>query len=234
MEALSTSWPLFGLHLSTPRLELRAITDEDLPAFQAAALAGIHEPGRSPFSFPWTDVPDAELPANMARHVWRTRAQTRTEDWTLSFGVWHEGDLVGMQDLMARDFADLRTVSTGSWLTRTAQGRGIGTEMRTAVVLYAFDYLGAEVAESDAASWNHSSLGVSHAVGYQDNGVTRRMWAGQSQEVQLVRLTPGQLRRPEWQLEVAGHDALASFLHLPEAALAPPGREPVAVRSTME
>lgn len=234
MDALTDSWPIFGLHLSTPRLELRAITDEDLPAFQAAGLSGIHEPGRSPFSHPWTDVPDAELPANMARHIWRVRAQTRPEDWTLPLGVWHEGDLVGMQDLMARDFTDLRTVSTGSWLTRSAQGRGIGTQMRTAVLLYAFDHLGAEVAESEAVSWNLSSLGVSRALGYGDNGVSRKMWAGISQEAQQVRLTPELLQRPDWELKVIGHDAVASFLGLPEAAQAVPGREPDAVRSTME
>lgn len=234
MDALTDSWPLFGLHLSTPRLELRAVTDEDLPAFQAAGLSGIHEPGRSPFSHPWTDVPDAELPANMARHVWRTRAQTQPGDWTLSFGVWHEGELVGMQDLLGQDFARMRLVTTGSWLTRSAQGRGIGTEMRTAVVLYAFDHLGAQVAESDAASWNLSSLGVSRAVGYEDNGVTRRMWGDSAQEVQRVRLTSELLRRPDWSLQVTGHDAVASFLGLPESAQAVPGREPVAVRSTME
>lgn len=124
MDALTDSWPLFGLHLSTPRLQLRAISGQDLPAFQAAALGSIHDPGRSPFSFPWTDVPDSELPANMARHVWRTRAQTQPEDWTLSFGVWHEDELVGMQDLLARDFGRMRLVSSGSWLSRSAQGGG--------------------------------------------------------------------------------------------------------------
>lgn len=106
--------------------------------------------------------------------------------------------------------------------------------MRAAVVLYAFDHLGAEVAESDAASWNLSSLGVSRALGYEDDGVTRRMWGGTSQEVQRVRLTPELLHRPEGELKVVGHDAVASFLGLPDAVQAVPGREPVAVRSTME
>lgn len=106
--------------------------------------------------------------------------------------------------------------------------------MRIAVLLYAFDHLGAEVAESEAAGWNLSSRGVSRALGYGDNGVSRKMWAGISQEAQQVRLTPELLQRPDWELKVIGHDAVASFLGLPEAAQAVPGREPAAVRSTME
>lgn len=160
MDEITAAWPLFGLRLATPRLVLRPITDEDLPAFTAAARSGIHDPARNPFSYPWTAAPDGELPANMARHVWRTRAETSPARWTLPFGVWHEGELVGAQDLVSTDFATLRTVSTGSWLCHSAQGQGIGTEMRTAVVLYAFDHLGAEAAETEAANWNEATLRV--------------------------------------------------------------------------
>ncbi|GAP55455.1 hypothetical protein AHiyo6_20200, partial [Arthrobacter sp. Hiyo6] len=35
-----------------------------------------------------------------------------------------------------------------------------------AVALYAFDYLGAELATSEAAVWNQQSLGVSRSLGY--------------------------------------------------------------------
>lgn len=214
MDEMTSAWPLFGLRLATPRLVLRPLTDADIPALVAAAQSGIHDPGRSPFSHPWTSVPDTELPGNMAVHVWRTRAQTTAAQWTLPFGVWHDGELVGVQDLVAADFGTLRTVSTGSWLRQSAQGRGIGTEMRTAVVLYAFDHLGAEIAESEAATWNRASLGVSRAVGYLPNGTTRKSCGGSAQDVQLLRLVPEGLRRPSWTLGVEGHDAVASFLGL--------------------
>ncbi len=211
---MTSAWPLFALRLATPRLVLRPITDDHIPAFIAAAQSGIHDPARSPFSYPWTSVPADELPANMALHVWRTRARTTAAQWTLPFGVWNEGELVGMQDLVAADFGTLRTVSTGSWLRQSAQGRGIGTEMRTAVVLYAFDHLGAEVAETEAASWNTASLAVSRAVGYAPNGSTRKSWGGNAQDVQHLRLEPQELNRPAWTLEVGGHDGVASFLGL--------------------
>ncbi len=40
-------------------------------------------------------------------------------------------------------------------------------------MLFAFDHLRAEVAESDAAVWNKASLGISYSLGYQDTGLRR-------------------------------------------------------------
>ena len=212
MMTMSSIWPLFDLTLATPRLELRPITDLDIPAAVDAARSGIHPPGKSPFSIPWTELPDDELGPNMARWYWRCRAECTPENWTLLLGIWHEGQFVGCQDIRARDFASLRTVTTGSWLKQSLQGRGLGKEMRAAVVLWAFDWLGAEVAESEAADWNGASLGVSRALGYEPNGTTRKMWGTEVHTVQRVRLTPDTFIRPEWDLKVHGHEAAAKFL----------------------
>jgi RimJ/RimL family protein N-acetyltransferase len=84
--------------------------------------------------------------------------------------------------------------------------------MRAAVVSYAFDYLKAEVAESEAAGWNERSLGVSRSLGYELNGITRASWGGKMQEVQKVRVTPATFKRPDWTLQVQGHEATARFL----------------------
>ncbi len=102
----------------------------------------------------------------------------------------------------AKDFALLKTVSTGSWLKQSVQGRGLGKEMRAAVVLWAFDWLGADVAESEAADWNAASLGVSRALGYEPNGTTRKAWGTQVETVQKVRVTPATFKRPDWTLQV--------------------------------
>lgn len=215
MITLIDLWPPFGLVLETPRLVLRPVRDDDIPAVVEAALGGIHPPERSPFSFPWTDVPADELPANTARHYWRQRADFTPESWGLAFGVWLGASFLGIQDLAVKNFSSLRTVGTGSWLKRSAQGKGFGKEMRAAVVSFAFDYLGAEVAESDAAEWNHQSLGVSRALGYQPNGVFRDAWSdGKLTTVQRVRLVPEQYKRPDWELKVAGHRKFASFLRV--------------------
>ncbi|MFF1253122.1 GNAT family N-acetyltransferase [Pseudarthrobacter sp. NPDC058329] len=214
MPDLTAIWPLFDLTLTTPRLVLRPIADPDIPDAVAAAAGGIHEAGRNPFSTPWTEISADELGHNMARWYWRCRAECTPESWTLLLGIWHEGTFVGCQDVGAKDFARLKTVSTGSWLTQSVQGRGLGKEMRAAVALYAFDWLGAEVAESEAASWNESSLGVSRSLGYEQNGITRKAWGDKVQTVQHVRLTPGTFKRPDWTLEVQGHERAAKFLDI--------------------
>jgi RimJ/RimL family protein N-acetyltransferase len=172
----------------------------------------VHEPGRNPFSNPWTEIPANELGANMAQWYWRCRGNMSPQDWTLLLGIWHGDEFVGCQDIAAKDFATLKTVTTGSWLRQSVQGRGLGKEMRAAVALYAFDWLGAEVAESEAAIWNQQSLGVSRSLGYELNGVTRAVWGGKAQEVQNVRLTPATFKRPDWTLQVKGHEPTAKHL----------------------
>ncbi|MFM9274848.1 GNAT family N-acetyltransferase [Pseudarthrobacter sp. NKDBFgelt] len=214
MTSPNAVWPLFDLTLATPRLELRPIQDHEIPAAVAAARTGIHEPGRNPFSTPWTELPAEELGPNMARWYWRCRAECTPDSWTLLLGIWHKGEFIGCQDVGAKKFATLKTVSTGSWLRQNVQGRGLGKEMRAAVALYAFDWLGAEVAESEAADWNEGSLGVSRSLGYELNGITRKAWGTRVETVQHVRLTPDSFKRPDWTLRVGGHEAAANFLNI--------------------
>ncbi|GAA3405131.1 GNAT family N-acetyltransferase [Pseudarthrobacter polychromogenes] len=214
MTSPNAVWPLFDLTLATPRLELRPIQDHEIPAAVAAARTGIHEPGRNPFSTPWTELPAEELGPNMARWYWRCRAECTPDSWTLLLGIWHKGEFIGCQDVGAKEFATLKTVSTGSWLRQNVQGRGLGKEMRAAVALYAFDWLGAEVAESEAADWNEASLGVSRSLGYELNGITRKAWGTRVETVQHVRLTPDSFKRPDWTLRVGGHEAASKFLKI--------------------
>ncbi|MBT8162603.1 MULTISPECIES: GNAT family N-acetyltransferase [Arthrobacter] len=214
MTMLEDVWPLFRLRLSTPRLMLRPLHDEDIPSCIEAAASGIHDPDRSPFAAPWTDAPVEELPGNLARYVWQQRAACTRAEWNINFGVWtHEGQFLGTQDVGATDFVTLRTVGTGSWLRRSAQGQGFGTEMRTAVLLWAFDWLDAECAVTGAVDWNHGSLGVSRRLGYLPNGekrVTTR--PGVVERELLMRLTADELRRPDWTLGVDGAVAANEFL----------------------
>lgn len=57
-------WAPFGLRVRCGPLELRAITDDDLPELADLALGGVHEPDRMPFHVAWTDAPPAGLPRN--------------------------------------------------------------------------------------------------------------------------------------------------------------------------
>lgn len=202
---LEDAWPLFRLRLRTPRLELRLARDEDLGSLVESALAGIHDPGVMPFAMPWTDADPDEQARGIARHVWRQRVESSPDDWTLLFAIRHEGAAIGLQDVRGHRFPTRRTISTGSWLTASKQGLGLGTEMRAAVLAFAFDHLGAEVAETSSADWNGSSQGVTRRLGYRDNGVGRIEARPGEMELDVrFRLEREWFVRPEWTLEVEG------------------------------
>jgi len=194
----SPHWPLAGLRLRTPRLELRWPSLEDLDRLVALAAAGVHDPQVQPFSAAWTDVAAAELPARSLRFFWSQWASWEPANWELSFAVVHQGDVVGVQALKAADFAILREVHTGSWIGRRYQGRGIGTEMRAAVLSLAFDDLHAEHARSTAHSDNAASLGVSRKLGYVDDGVDHLVVRGHAIKARRLLLDRAtwQARRP--------------------------------------
>jgi RimJ/RimL family protein N-acetyltransferase len=163
-------WPLFDLRVRTPRLELRLV-DDDLAVELAGVLGGgVHDPATMPFTIPFTDQPSPRLERSALQHWWRARWEWAREKWDLSLAVICDGQAVGTQGLHAENFATLRTVSTGSWLGQPHQGKGIGKEMRAAVLHLAFEGLEAVVAYSGAYEDNAASLGVSRALGYEANG----------------------------------------------------------------
>lgn len=213
MIRLSDVWPLFGLELHTPRLSLTPVRDEQLPELVDAVLAGIHDPAVMPFGVPWTDAPQDLLIRETVKHQWRQRLAMEPGSWTINFAVQFEGRVVGMQDVSARDFQLLRTVHSGSWLTQSVQGRGLGKEMRAAILLFAFDDLGAAAALSEAADWNAASLGVSHSLGYEPNGVSELVARpGEVTRQVHLRLQADRFNRPEWKLGVNGLERVLPLL----------------------
>jgi RimJ/RimL family protein N-acetyltransferase len=168
--ALVDRWPLFGLRIRTPRVELRYPDDDLCLALAELAARGVHDPAVMPFGFPWTDAPADELPRNSLQFLWRMRAELSAAKWAMDFAVLVDGEVVGAQGVTASDFATRRVVETGSWLGIAHQGRGIGTEMRRAVLHLAFDGLGAAYAESGAWEDNAASLAVTRKLGYEQVG----------------------------------------------------------------
>ena len=123
-----------------------------------------------PFSIPWTRKPPGELEQGVAQFIWSRRATLTADDWGLPFIVLEAGQPIGIQDIFAKSFLVARTVETGAWLTRSAQGRGIGLEMRAAVLHLAFDALRAAEAISGSYADNPRSEAVSRKAGYVPNG----------------------------------------------------------------
>ena len=204
---------MFALTLRTPRLELHPVRDDDLRGLADAALAGIHDPGRSPFGVPWTDAPREHLAGNIAQYQWGLRTRVAPGDWHVAFAIVLDGVVVGSQDLSVAGFAMRRTVETGSWLTASAQGQGLGKEMRAAALMFAFDQLGADYAETSAAAWNAASIGVSRSLGYTPNGVHRAVRReGQVGDEVHYRLAKDAMQRPSWTLQVAGFEPVRALL----------------------
>ena len=164
---MSRYWPLFDLRVRTPRVVLRPITDDDLDALCDLALRGVHDPGHmAGFTTPWTDLTPRRAGAGQPAVRVAAYADWTVDDWSLGLGAWEDGVLVGRQDVFAQSFPLLRSVETGSWVGLEPQGRGLGKELRSAVLHLAFEGLGAEQAVAAAFADNGRSLGVTRALGY--------------------------------------------------------------------
>ena len=182
-------FPLVGLRLTTPRLELRLPSLDELAELADLAAGGVHEPDTTPFIVPWTDAPPVEVARSVIHYYWRQLGAWAPNDWSLNFTVFCDGTVLGQQTIGARDFAITRQVRTGSWLGRRYQGQGIGTEMRAAVLHLAFVGLDADEAMSGAFVHNSASLSVSRKLGYEPNGYQRHAIRGAMTVEHRLRLT---------------------------------------------
>ncbi|NUL48095.1 GNAT family N-acetyltransferase [Cellulosimicrobium funkei] len=221
-------WPLFGLRLESGALELRTVHDGDLPAHLAAVNEGIHEAaGTNPFGpNRWSSAPAEDIARNAMHDIWRNRAETDRDRWTIQLGIWDHGAtdhgrrstgrLVGNIVVRAAGFPVTRTVDTGSWITRSAQGRGLGRRARAMALVLAFDHLGAEHATTECAAWNHGSRRVTESLGYEPQGSSVQDWGGEAVEVLGYRLGPERFVRPAEDVAVTGAAAVRHQLGIHE------------------
>lgn len=216
--ALRDLWPLYDLRVRTGELELRYPTEAELPAFADIIESGLHSKTEMPFGLAWTDSPTAQR--NRESYQWwmGSRARWSVENWVLTLGVWERDVAVGFQDVRADQFLTFRTVHTGSWLGMPFQGRGIGKQMRQAVLGLAFDHLGARVAETSAFLDNHASNHVSLGVGYERNGLGELAPHGVPRPTQNFRMTlDGWRSRERPEISVDGLDSCRHLFGLEPA-----------------
>jgi len=183
-------WPLFDLRVRTPNLELRLPTDDDLLELVRVARAGIVDPDRTVFLVPWHKLPSPAFERQFLLHWWGDRSKWSPTAWSLGLAVLKDGQPIGVQELMARDFAIKRVINSGSWLGREFQGQGLGTEARAAILALAFTGLGAEAAESGYISGNAASARVSQKLGYRVTGDEVFAIDGKRELEIKVRCTP--------------------------------------------
>ncbi|HEU4566781.1 MAG TPA: GNAT family protein, partial [Marmoricola sp.] len=167
-----------------------------------------------PMSFYEPD-PDLRV-ARWLQAIWRGRGRVEPDFWRLYFAVLVDGRPVGMQDLVGAGFSTFGTVSSFSWLAADQRGRGLGREMRAAILHLAFDGLGAREATSEAFVDNRASNAISQRLGYEPDGSD---WATRQGEAALLhrwRLTRGRWekhRRSD--IELHGVEACRGVLPLP-------------------
>jgi RimJ/RimL family protein N-acetyltransferase len=204
-DALAAAWPVFALRIRSEHLVLRLPTDDDLVALCEVARAGIHPPDEMPFGMPWSVRPSPDFERGFLQHHWMTRAEWSPDDWRLNLMVEHDGRPIGSQSIWGRAFPVHRTVETGSWLGQAHQGRGLGKEMRSAGLGFAFDGLGARIARSSAFLDNARSNAVSRSLGYDDNGFGALAPQGVSRTTREFRMTEeGWRSRPRPPVTIQG------------------------------
>ena len=144
------AWPLHGIRLRTADLDLQVMTEADLPH---ALRRSCPTTSRSnPHATTYAGLDDrANRRAILAQGYWRALGMWSPDDWALPFVVrsrrrgrrraqWLEGP----------DWRADRTVDSSSWLVAPARGRGLGKQMRAAVLALAFGPLRADAAISSA------------------------------------------------------------------------------------
>src|SRR5690349_13080334 len=192
-------WPLHGIRLRTAELDLRVMTEADLPTLCELLPDDLQ---MNPHATTYAGPDDrANRRAVLLQGYWRALGMWSPDDWALPFVV-RAGDgvsgasgahsasgasgVLGVQWLEGPDWRADRTVDSSSWLVPAARGRGLGTQMRAAVLALAFDRLGASAAISSAVVDNGASLGVSRALGYRETH--RSVLEHSGEALQHVRL----------------------------------------------
>jgi hypothetical protein len=92
---LADLWPLYGLTVATPRLELRLPREEELAELADLAGRGVHPPGERPFLTPWTEGGPAERARFVLHWHWHQLASWEVASWELGLGVFLDRRPIG-------------------------------------------------------------------------------------------------------------------------------------------
>jgi RimJ/RimL family protein N-acetyltransferase len=187
---LADAVPLFSIRVRSARLELRLPHPDELPALASAAASGIHLPGERPFlggpgETAWALLPPQERAMSLIQWNLAALGSWRPAKWRLELGVFLDGQPIGVQAVHAEHYAITRQVTTGSWLRLDHHGKGLGTEMREAVLALVFDHLDGAWARTCTYDHNKASNRVSEKLGYRPDGLD--VVAKQDGQAHLVR-----------------------------------------------
>lgn len=187
MDELEHMWPPFQLRIIWGEIELRVARERDLVGL-ARAADDIYEGTETPFTRAWSDEPTPVREKSALRHHWSALANIQPEKWDIHLVVVFQGKPIGVQSIHSTDFPQIRTVRTGSWITRSMQGKGIGTRVRRMILQLCFESLNARRAETSAYLDNKPSQSVTEKLGYERNGIEEMSPYGKPREAQRYLL----------------------------------------------
>jgi RimJ/RimL family protein N-acetyltransferase len=187
-------------HLETERLVLRCYDPEDAPA----VFAAVNESRAFLMRYlPWPETAHLTLAASEASMREKRGRYDLLQDLTM--GMFHRADgrLVGGTGLHAVGHSvidwDLGLLQIGYWLHVNETGNGYVTEAARELTRFAFEDLGAEKVEIRAQPDNAPSRAVAERLGYQLEGVLRRVarQGGVMRDLAVYGMTrPDFLERP--------------------------------------
>lgn len=165
------AFPVMGLSIRTDRVELRLPTDKEIDTLAHKNISEVLTPDTQHFfRHTWNTLPSPELERQFIQHNWHTRASWQPDDWTLGMFVFLDNDPIGVIDITGREFSRSRTVVSGSWILPEYRGKGLGREIRAAIIGFAFSKLEAAECRSAADPDNVPSNKVSLSLGYVQDG----------------------------------------------------------------
>ncbi|WP_201521679.1 GNAT family N-acetyltransferase [Gulosibacter hominis] len=224
MLTLEDLFPPYQLQIRCGDVEMRVLRDDDIPEIVELIRSGITDASLPmPFLADWHALPFQlgvvdQQPAHSLSWWWQQRATVAADNWKLPLIVRRGGVAVGMQDVMAEDFPQRRSIESGSWLASKWHGQGIGTRMRQMMVALAFDELDALECRSGYIEGNAASAAVSRKTGYVDVGARRIVQRNGGELVggieHEVCVTPATFIRPTEPIEISGADALRRFFKI--------------------
>jgi RimJ/RimL family protein N-acetyltransferase len=119
----------------------------------------------------WSLEPDLEtyVRNSLEHHHENWTQRMSQDDWLVYLFAFLGDEPVG--GVSARPNKDAyKSFTTGSWIRRDFRGRGLGTRMRSLMLSFVFETLGAETAASRAYEHNLASLRISERLGYATTG----------------------------------------------------------------
>ncbi len=182
---------LVTLGVSTWGLQLRPATDDDASVMGRIVhdLLPAHERHFTPGLSARIGATADETAESFRARTADNRSSMRPDRWTVPFAVVLDGEVVGMQSIVADDFPVAQSVRSGSFLAASARGRGIGTLARALVIELCVTFLHAREMLTGHMTENHASRRVSERLGYRPITTEPQEFEGRVYTKHLLRLT---------------------------------------------